>query len=120
MSDKSHHIGSGTGSDQRLQSEHQTAVQADTNESDHFCDKMKSVYDVNYGGFDDKFATSVMFFNHEQVDFNFGFVPLQPQVMPSSELQDNAFSGSLLEVHEMVTLTGKPNFYKPEFPFNPS
>ena len=94
---------------------------------------------MNYGDFDNKFATPVMFFNHKkakidpneknypifhlwrgQVDFNFGFVPLQPQLMPDPELQDTVFSGSLLEAHKIVKMTGKPIFCKPGFPFKPS
>ena len=108
--------GTGTGSDPELQSAHQTTVNADCTESDLGCDKIKPIYDVNYCGFDDKFATSVIFCNqrkartdlseinhpifhlwHEQMDFNFGFVPLQPQIMPDSEFQGIAFSDSLLE-----------------------
>ena len=135
MSATFHDITSGTGSDKGLKPEHQASVNTDTSESDLVCDKVKPVYDVNYGGFDDKFATSVMFFNykkakidpiqinypifhlwHNQVDYNFGFVPLQPQVMPDSELQDTVFSGSLLEVHEIVKMTEKPNFLQARIP----
>ena len=117
--------GTGTGSDPELQSAYQTTVNADFSESDLACDKIKSIYDVNYCGLDDKFATSVIFFNqrkartdlseinhpifhlwHEQVDFNFGFAPLQPQIMPDS----------LLEAHQVVKLTGKPNFLQARIP----
>ena len=133
---------SGTRLDPNLQSGNRISVNTYISESDLVCDKVKPIYDVNYCGFDDKFATSVMFFNQkgaktdlnhinspitsifhlrrDQVDFHFGFVPLQPQVMPDPELQDSAFSGSLLEVHEIVKMTGKPNFYSLEFPFSPS
>ena len=126
---------SGTGSDLKSQSERQIDIQANIKELDNVGDNAKLVYDVNYGGFDDKFATLVIFFNHkkakidsnhidypifhlwrDQVDFNFGFVPLQPQVMPSSGLQDSVFSGSFLEAHEVVKLTGKPNFLQARIP----
>ena len=51
-----------------------------------------------------------------QVDFNFGFVPLQEQVMPVRALGDNDFSGSLLEIHEIVKATGKPNCLQARIP----
>ena len=127
--------GKGTGSDPKLQSDYQTTVNTDISESDLVCDKTKPIYDVNHCGFDDKFATSVIFFNHkkaktdlseinypifylwrDQVDFNFEFVPLQSQIMPYPELQDTVFSGSLLGVHEVVKLTGKPNFLQARIP----
>ena len=118
-----------------MQSVYQTTVNADFSESDLACKKIKPIYDVNYCGFDDKFPTSVIFFNQrkakadlteinhpifhlwrEQVGFNFGFVPLQPQIMPESEFQDIAFSGSLLEAHQVVKLTGKPKFLQARIP----
>ena len=94
---------------------------------------MKPIYDMNYCGFDDKFATSVMFFNQEraktdlnhinspifhlwrdQVDFNFGLVSLQEQVMPDPALQTSAFSGSLLQVYDINN--GKTQFLQARIP----
>ena len=73
----------------------------------------KPLYDVNYCGFEDKFASEIICANvkhrkargeirtpifdlwRDQVDFTFGFVPLEEQVMPTSNIPDSVFSGSL-------------------------
>ena len=93
----------------------------------------KPIYDVNYHGFKDKFATEIVCANlksnkkewghiqapifhlwHEQVDFTFGFVPLQEQVMPTKNCPECGFLGSPLQIHEIVKSTGKINFCRLE------
>ena len=94
----------------------------------------KPIYDVNYCGFEDKFASEIICTNvknkkarcdvqtpifdlwKNQVDFTFGFVPLQEQVLPTVNIHDGVFSGSLLETHELVKATGKPNFLQARIP----
>ena len=105
---------------------------ANDNHSTTHC--VKPIYDVNYCGFEDKFASEIICTNvknkkawgdiqtpifdlwKKQVDFTFGFVPLQEQVMPTANIQDGVFSGSLLEAHELVKATGKPNFLQARIP----
>ena len=72
----------------------------------------KPIYDVNYCEFEDKFATEIICANgknknkdwgqiqtpifnlwHDQVDFIFGFVPLQEQVMHTENIPDVAYLG---------------------------
>ena len=52
----------------------------------------------------------------EQVDFTFGFVPLQEQVMPTENCLEYGFSGSPLQLHEIVKSTGKSNFLQARIP----
>ena len=95
---------------------------------------IKPLYDVNYCGFDDKFTSEIIcatvrhrkargeiqtpIFDlwRDQVDFTFGFVPLEDQVMPTSNIPDSVFSGSLLQAHELVKATGKPNDLQARIP----
>ena len=90
----------------------------------------KPIYDVNYCGFEDKFASEIICANvknkkawgdiqtpifdlwWDQVDFTFGFVPLEEQVMPTANIPDSVLSGSLLQAHELVKATGNPIIYK--------
>ena len=93
----------------------------------------KPIYDVNYHGFEDKFATEIICANlksnkkewghiqapifhlwREQVDFTFGFVPLQEQVMPTKNCPECGLLGSPLQIHEIVKSTGKINFCRLE------
>ena len=94
----------------------------------------KPLYDVNYLGFEDKFASEIICANvknkkawggipnpifdlwRDQVDFTFGFVPLEEQVMPTANIPDSVFSGSLLQAHELVKATGKPNYLQARIP----
>ena len=74
----------------------------------------KPIYDVNYCQFEDKFATEIICANAkyrnkdwgniqtpifnlwcDQVDFTFGFVPLQEQVMPTENIPDGVACGHL-------------------------
>ena len=95
----------------------------------------KTICDVNNCGFEDKCATEIICANvknrnkdwgntqtpifnlwREQVDFTFGFVPLQEQVMLTKNIPDGVFSGSLLQIHELVKATRKPNFLQARIP----
>ena len=94
----------------------------------------KPLYDVNYCGFEDKFASEIICANvknkkawgeirtpifdlwRDQVDFTFGFVPLQEQVIPTANIPNSVFSGSLLQAHELVKATGKPNYLQARIP----
>ena len=79
-----------------------TEVKANVDSSDH-CErsKVRLIYDTKYCGFEDKFTSSILYANQKgsrgdwevidngihqlwgsQVDFKFGFVPLQKQVLP--------------------------------------
>ena len=53
-------------------------------------------------------------FNHwqQQVDFQFGFLPLGSQLMPSDVVLCNSHDYSPNEMHKRVKKTGKPNFLK--------
>ena len=111
-----------------------TTMQADTVES-NAKSLTKPIYDVNYHGFEDKFATEIICANlrnnkkewghiqapifHlwcQQVDFTFGFVPLQEQILPPDNSPECGFSGSPLQIHEIVKSTGKPNFLQARIP----
>ena len=104
--------------------------------SDH-CErsKVKLIYDTKYCGFEDKFTSSILYANQKgskgdwevidenihqlwnsQVHFKFGFVPLQKQVLPSSDLCTNNYAGSLLQIHEVVKKSGKTNFLQAHIP----
>ena len=94
----------------------------------------KPLYDVNYCGFEDKFASEIICANvknkkawgeirtpifdlwRDQVDFTFGFVPLEEQVMLTANIPNSVFSGSLLHAHELVKATGKPNYLQARIP----
>ena len=111
-----------------------TTKQADTVGSDAIS-LAKPIYDVNYHGFEDKFATEIICtklknnkkeWGHiqapifhlwrQQVDFTFGFVPLQEQILPPDNSPECGFSGSPLQIHEIVKSTGKPNFLQARIP----
>ena len=94
----------------------------------------KPIYDVKYCGFEDKFASEIICatVNHKkarsevqtpifdlwrnQVDFTFGFAPLEDQVMPIADIPDGVSPGSLLQAHELVKATGKPNYLQARIP----
>ena len=94
--------------------------------------QLKLIYDKSYCGFEDKFTSSVLYANHRgncevidediyhlwqsQVDFSFGFVPLQKQILPSLELGTSNFSGTLLQAHNIVKKSGRPNFLQARIP----
>ena len=92
------------------------------------------LYDVNSIGVEEKFANSIMHFQQfnksqvpigansqifkewsEQSDFQFGFIPLGEQVMPG-DLTCNTSKKSLLEIHDTVRQSGKPNFLGARIP----
>ena len=83
---------------------------------------------VNNVGMDEKFVNTIIFANkgnrdlaqgvntpifnqcQRQVDFQFGFVPLGCQLMPSSVTSWNSHDYSPIELHKIIRKTGKPNF----------
>ena len=96
-------------------------------------DQFMPIYDVNHAGVEEKFVNSIMHFNQfgdhinigdsqssifqkwrEQSDFDFGFIPLGEQQMP---LETNVINTSnLIEIHEIVKQTKKPNFMQAHIP----
>ena len=92
------------------------------------------LYDMNSIGVEEKFANSIMHFQQfnksqvpigadsqifkkwsEQSDFQFGFIPLGEQVMPH-DLTCDTSEKSLLEIHDTVRQSGKPNFLGARIP----
>ena len=106
------------------------SVNAVTDEVNQLC----PIYDVNNVGMEDKFVNTIIFANQgrtdfpqgvntpifnqwqSQVDFQFGFVPLGCQLMPSSVKTVNSHDYSPIEMHQMVRKTGKPNFLQARLP----
>ena len=87
------------------------------------------LYDVNFVGIEDKFASSLMYSpkNHAeyidqpiyqkwltQSDFEFGYVPLQDQMMPVGSNQ--GVYTNPIDVHKKVRQTGLPNFMSARIP----
>ena len=52
----------------------------------------------------------------QQFDFQFGFVPLGSQLMPSNATLCNSHDYSPIEMHKIVKETGKPNFLRVRLP----
>ena len=92
------------------------------------------IYDVNNVGMEEKFVNTIIFANQgsrdlaqgvntpifnewqRQVDFQFGFVPLGCQLMPSSVTSWNSHDYSPIEMHQIIRKTGKPNFLQARLP----
>ena len=97
------------------------------------------LYDVNSGGggggVEEKFANSILHFKqfnesnismgvdspifkkwNEQSDFQFGFIPLDDQLMPTQFSHNNLSNGSLIDAHYVIRQTGKPNFWGARIP----
>ena len=93
------------------------------------------IYDVNSGGVEEKFANSILHFKQfnesnismvvdspifkkwsEQSDFQFGFIPLGDQLIPTQFSQNNLSNGSLIDAHYVIRQTGKPNFLGARIP----
>ena len=107
-----------------------TSVNAVTDKVNELC----PIYDVNNMGMEEKFVNTIIYanqsnkdlaqgvntpiFNHwqQQVDFQFGFVPLGNQLMPSNVTPCNSHDYSPIEMHKIVQKTGKPNFLKARLP----
>ena len=107
-----------------------TSVNAVTDKENELC----PIYDVNNAGMEEKFVNTIIFanqgnkdlaqgvnmpiFNHwqQQVDFQFGFVPLGSQLIPSNATLCNSHDDSSIEIHKIVKKTGKPNFFQAHLP----
>ena len=115
-----------------------TEVKVNVKNSDH-CEhsQVKLIYDTKYCGFEDKFTSSILYANHKgskgdwevidndihqlwssQVDFKFGFVPLQKQVLPAPDLGSSNFSESLLQVHDIVKKFWQAKFFTSSHPYS--
>ena len=86
------------------------------------------IFDINYTGIEDKFANSILHvhqFNkssisdvntaihkkwRDQSQFNFGFVPLDEQIMPDKCRANMASDIPLLQLHHLVRQSGVPNY----------
>ena len=98
-------------------------------------DQFMPIYDVNYAGVEEKFVNSIMHFNQfsdhidiadsqshtfqlwrEQSDFDFGFIPLGEQQMPNTFETNVIDTNNLIEIHEIVRRTKKPNFMQARIP----
>ena len=76
---------------------------------------------ANQGNKDLAQGVNTPIFNHwkQQVDFQFGFVPLGSQLMPSNTTLCNSHDYSPIQMHEIVKKTGKPNFLQARLPVAP-
>ena len=98
-------------------------------------DQCMPIYDVNYAGVEEKFVNSILHFNQfsehiditkpqshifqswrEQSDFDFGFIPLGEQQMPNTSHTSVIDTNDLIEIHEIVRKTKKPNFMQARIP----
>ena len=52
----------------------------------------------------------------EQLDFQFGFIPLGEQIVPHNLTCNTTSKKSFLEIHDAVRKTGKPNFWGARIP----
>ena len=107
-----------------------TSVNAVTDKANQLC----PIYDVNNVGMEEKFVNTIIFSNHgnkdlaqgvntpifnqwkQQVDFQFGFVPLGSKLMPSNATLCNSHDYSPIQMHQIVKKTGKPNFLQARLP----
>ena len=88
------------------------------------------LYDVSYLGVEEKFANSIIHFKQfnesqvplgadspmfnkwsEQLDFQFGFIPLDEQLMPNQSSCNNTLKKSLIDAYYMIRQTGKHKFW---------
>ena len=91
------------------------------------------IYDINYAGVADKFVNSILHANqlnlsentdkvdteiyntwHHQSDF--GFVPIDEQLLPDTEYTSNVMGRPPFTIHEILRSTNKPNFMQARFP----
>ena len=98
-------------------------------------DQWMPIYGVNYAGVEEKFVNSIMHFNQfsdhidiadsqsnifqlwrEQSDFDFGFIPLGEQQMSNTFDTNVIDTNNLIEIHEIVRKTKKPNFMQARIP----
>ena len=93
------------------------------------------LYDVNSVGVEEKFANSIIHskqFNESSIplgvdspifkkwrsqsDFQFGFIPLGDQLMPTQSFHNSMPNGSLIDAHYVIRHSGKPNFFGARIP----
>ena len=92
-------------------------------------------YDIKWSTTDDKFVSAIMHASYkskqpdfdnvntpifqqwrDQSGFQFGFIPLQEQLMPNCQDMCDGSHLSLLQIHSVAKSTGKPNFLKARVP----
>ena len=73
---------------------------------------------ANQGNTDLPQGVNTPIFNQwqRQVDFQFGFIPLGCQLMPSCVTSCNSHDYSPIEIHKIIRKTGKPNFLQARLP----
>ena len=114
-------------------------VEIKCDEIDSIGEKVQSgllaVYDVNSSGIEDKFVNSILHVHQfstsvetgevnsdtynawrHQSDFDFGFVPLGDQILPSTKTVNEVKGKTPLEIHEIIRATRKPNFMEARIP----
>ena len=93
------------------------------------------VYDVNSSGIEDKLVNSILHVHQfstsvdtgevnsdtynawrHQSDFDFGFVPLGDQILPSTKTVNEVKGKTPFEIHEIIRATRKPNFMEARIP----
>ena len=67
-------------------------------------------------GSNDKVDTEIYNAWRHQSDFDFGFVPIGEQLLPDTQVINDAMGKSPFEIHELVKSTGRPNFMQARFP----
>ena len=108
--------------------EKQTSSRVSGNEAHHRNRNFTPNVDSNYGGIEDKFVNSILhvhrFANNsianvntiihqkwrEQSQFDFGFVPIDEQKMPSNYLVGEGSDTSVFQLHAKVKASGVPNY----------
>ena len=115
--------------------EYQVSVNTTCANDPQLTNQFMPIYDVNYAGVEEKFVNSIMHFNQftdhiniadsqsqifqqwrEQSDFDFGFIPLGDQQMPNTFETNVIDTNNLIEIHEIVRRTNKPNFMPSHIP----
>ena len=111
------------------------SVHAACTNDKRFTDQCIPLYDVNNVGVEEKFVNTIMHFKQigdqinigdcqlqifqkwrEQSDFDFGFIPLGEQQMPTNLDINVRHTENLIEIHEIVKNTKKPNFMQARIP----
>ena len=125
---------SGPGVDSSVNNDINTSCLTSVNIVVDKANQLCPIYDVNNVGMEDKFVNTIIFVNQgnkalaqgvnipifnqwkQQVDFQFGFVPLGSQLMPSNAKLCNPHDYSPIQMHQIVKKTGKPNFLQARLP----
>ena len=133
QSDSTSSEGLGPGFESRVKKDISTKSHSSVNAVIQEVNQLCPIYDVNNVGMEEKFVNTIVFANRgsrdlaqgvntpifnewqRQVDFQFGFVPLGCQLMPSSVTSCNSHDYSPIEMHQIIRKTGKPNFLQLDY-----